>query len=213
MKPSIAKAQSEALKSGFLDTVGESAVDFAIVDNLLNQYGAYFLSELEKNYNSRKVAASGNILKKARLEREDANGAFILRLYLPDYYDYPNEGVKGVRSSRNAPNSPYQYKHYGMSAEGRDSIKKYIQSGRAKIRTVRNDKALGIGMERKGLNVSRKPLIDQQVATLIYMIKKYGIKTTNYFTDAFELAFKDMSVTMAQGLGREVVLTLKRGLK
>jgi hypothetical protein len=112
--------------------------------------------------------------------------------------------VKGVRSSKNAPNSPYQFKNYGMSADGRKSIRDYIESGRAKIRSVKQDKALGIGTERKS-----KSLIDVQTDTLIYLIKKYGIKATNYFTKTIEQSQKDIQVLMAEAIGKDFVLKFK----
>ena len=66
------------------------------------------------------------------------------------------------------------------------SLKDYIQSGKAKINVVRKDKALGIGLEKKGVRMSaRKSLIDTQVATMGFLIKKFGIKSTNYFHRCF----------------------------
>jgi hypothetical protein len=128
-----------------------------------------------------------------------------------DYYDYPNEGVKGVDSSSNAPKSPYQYKNYGMPASGRASLKKYIQSGKAKITSVMNDKALGKGGERIGVSFSKKgSLIDRQVETLSYLIKKFGIKTTNYFTDAFNKTFENFEVKMAEAVESDIVITFER---
>jgi molybdate transport system substrate-binding protein len=55
-----------------------------------------------------------------------------LRIYMANYYDFVNKGVRGVKNYKNAPNSPYKYKNYKMSEEGRKSIKQYIQSGKAK---------------------------------------------------------------------------------
>jgi hypothetical protein len=92
-----------------------------------------------------------------------------------------------------------------MDKDGRESIREYIQSGKAKITTVRKDKAVGIGLERKGVSA-----IDTKVNTLIYLIKSYGIKTTNYFDDAFEKVFKDFLVISSKVVGRQVVITLQR---
>ena len=55
----------------------------------------------------------------------------------------------------------------------------------------------------------KKSLIDQQVDTLIYNIKKYGIKKTDYFTDAFEKVFANWEQDMAEAFGEDVKLALQ----
>jgi hypothetical protein len=133
-----------------------------------------------------------------------------LTITMLDYYDFVNEGVKGVKSSKNASTSPYKFKNYGMSQEGRASIKEYILSGKAKVRNTQGDKARGIGLERKGVKFSqKKSLIDRQVDTLIYNIKKYGIKKTDYFTDAFEKVFANWERDMAEAYGEDFALSLQ----
>lgn len=204
MPISISAAQQKALGSGFLDGIGEDKVELLITKTLFEQYGAEFLLNLGKFANERKVVNKGNILSKSTFRIVDGD---TMQIIVPDYFDYPNEGVQGVRSSKNAPNSPYKYKSFGMSAAGRKSIKDYIQSGKAKIRTVRksNDKALGIGLEKKKLS-----LIDVQTNTLIYLIKAFGIKKTDYFTDALKETFKDFNVKMSEAVGQDIVFTLEK---
>lgn len=204
MPISINAAQQKAIGSGFLDGIGEDKVELLITKTLFEQYGDEFLLNLGKYANERKVVNKGNILSKSTFRIVDGD---TMQIIVPDYFDYPNEGVQGVRSSKNAPNSPYKYKTFGMSAAGRKSIKDYIQSGKAKIRTVRksNDKALGIGREKKHLS-----LIDAQTNTLIYLIKAFGIKKTDYFTDALKETFKDFEVKMSEAVGADIVFTLEK---
>lgn len=204
MPISIAKAQANYNSDG----IGESKdvfVDFVVSKNVFEQYGIEFKRVLGEISNQRGVVASGNLLDNTKFKISE-NGT-LMQIILPDYYDYPNEGVKGVKSSSNAPGSPYQFKNYGMNAAGRKSIKKYIQSGRAKIATVlqKKDKALGIGREKKQLS-----LIDSQTNTMIFFIKKYGIKSTHYFTDAIKETFKDFELKMSEAVGTDIVLTLEK---
>ena len=202
---SIGKAY---LKNGIDASALDNIVDFGEVTTALQKIAADFATRIEQNINTYKLIASGDLAKKIIIETSDDGKT--VNIIMQDYYDYVNQGVKGVTSSRNAPNSPYQYKHYRMNAEGRASIKQYISSGRAKIRTVQNDKALGIGLERKGVNVTKKKaLIDTQVDTMIYYIKKYGLKATNYFTKAYEETLKDFDIVMAKAVERSIIITLK----
>lgn len=210
MPINLNKAQSKAISSGFLDTKGEQKVQLLVAENVLEQYGAEFKAKIGHLMNQRQVIGSGKLLESITPVVIEEGANLKLQIRLLDYYDFPNQGVRGVKSSKNAPRSPYRYKNYGMNEEGRASIKQYILSGKAKVSAVRNDKAAGIGLERKGISQKpKKSLIDRQTDQLIYMIKKYGIKATNYFTDAFTETMKDFEVTMSEAVGRDIVLTLE----
>ena len=204
MPSNIGSVQKSTIGSGFLDSIGEGKDQFTFVNTVFEEYGKQFLLNLSKSANDKKVVASGNLLSQTKFEVEGN----VMRIIVPDYYDFPNEGVRGVKSSKNAPGSPYKYKTYGMSDEGRASIRQYIQSGRAKIATVTKtkDKALGIGLEKKKLS-----LIDAQTNQLVYLIKRFGIKKTNYFTDALNATFgKDFELKMSEAFGKQIVFTLEK---
>lgn len=214
--PDINKAQQEALSSGLLDRVGAGRdsfppVSLEITAKVLAQYGAEFALEVAEKIRQRQVVGSGALADSAVPQIVQRPGSTVLQLKILDYFDYPNEGVKGVKSSKNAPGSPYQYKNFGMSPEGRKSIMKYISEGKAKVSNVRNDKALGIGLERKGAGFKpKKSLIERQTDSLIYMIKAFGIKKTNYFNDAFKEVFKDFEIVMSEAVGRDIIFQLEK---
>ena len=209
MSINIRKAQNEALSSG-LDFGGDNITEFTVVNSVLEQYAAEFLKNISYYANNKKVVSSGDLINSMVPEIVEGNGSIVFRLKMIDYYDFPNEGVKGLRSSRNAPKSPYRYRNYGVPQSMADSLKKYIQSGKAKITSVMNDKALGKGGERKGLRFAgKKTLIDTQVATLGYLIKRFGIKTTNYFTDAFNKTFEDFEVKMFEAVESGIIITFE----
>jgi hypothetical protein len=205
MPISLAKAQSRAL-----DKIGSSKdeFEFFVASNILEQYGVEFKKVLEDLMKQRQISASGELADSINPVID--NDGKRLTITMLDYYDFVNEGVKGVKSSKNASTSPYKFKNYGMSADGRASIKNYILSGKAKVRSTGGDKARGIGIERKGVQFSqKKSLIDRQVDTLIYNIKKYGIKKTDYFTDAFEKVFANWEQDMAEAFSEDVALSLQ----
>lgn len=209
MSISFSKARERALnrlEGSIGGTKGE--FEFFVASNILEQYGAEFKAELEKLLKERQISASGELADSINpLVDNDGKRLTITML---DYYDFVNEGVKGVKSSKNASTSPYKFKNYGMSADGRASIKQYILSGKAKVSSTGGDIARGIGIERKGVQFSqKKSLIDRQVDTLIYNIKKYGIKKTDYFTDAFEKVFANWEQDMAEAFSEDVALSLQ----
>ena len=205
MPVSIQQAQAKLLQSGELEGIGEDVNLFdVIVDNMLSQYGQLFLLNLGKSANKHNVVASGKLLSESYYRVVDDD---TLQLWLPDYFDYPNQGVKGVKSSANAPNSPYKFKNYGMSKEGRESIKRYIEAGHAKIDVVKKskDKALGIGRESKHLKLS-----DVQANKLIFLIKRQGIKQTKYFDEAISATFDDFEQKMSEAIGANIAFTLEK---
>lgn len=210
MSININKAQRDALASG-MDFGGDDITEFGVVDSLMAQYAEEFLKNISYFANNKKVVSSGEMLNSMEPEIVQENGATIFRLKMIDYYDYPNEGVKGVRSSANAPGSRYKYKNYGVPESMKASLKRYILSGKAKISSVRNDKALGVGLERKAVkNMDKKSLIDTQVDTMGYLIKRYGIKATNYFTDAFNKTFVGFESKVFEALESGIVITFDK---
>lgn len=210
MSININKAQRDALNSG-LDFGGDNITEFSVVDSLMEQYAAEFLTNISYFANNKKVVGSGEMLNSMEPEIVQENGSIFFRLKMIDYYDYPNEGVKGVRSSKNAPKSPYKYKNYGVPESMQASLKKYILSGKAKITSVRKDKALGVGLERKGVAASKsKSLIDTQVDTMGYLIKRFGIKATNYFTDAFNKTFVGFESKIFEAVESGIVITFEK---
>jgi hypothetical protein len=199
-----------AARSKAIGKIGSSKDQFElfVASNILEQYGVAFKTELENLMKQRQISASGELADSINPVVD--NEGKRLTITMLDYYDFVNEGVRGVKSSKNASTSPYSFKNYGMSADGRTSIKNYILSGKAKVRNTGSDKARGIGLERKGVQFAKKKsLIDRQVDTLIYNIKKYGIKKTDYFTDAFEKVFANWEQDIAEAIGEDVALSLQ----
>jgi hypothetical protein len=197
--PSISeKLKVEALK-GLEGTNRDEFIPF-VAQNILEQYGQDFKILLEAYIKSRKVSSTGALADNIYPSvSEDGNKLIVTML---DYFDFPNEGVRGVKGSKNGVGSPYKFKNYGMNAEGRASIKRYILDGKAKVSNVKAP----VGLERKN---KKKSLIDKQVDNLIYMIKRYGIKRTEYFNDAFEEAFKDIDVVMGEALGIDIAMNIQ----
>jgi len=208
MPTNLGRAQQDAISSGFLDRTGSDKFEIYVATNLLEQYGVEFAKVLAENIKRKGIVSSGALAD--NIYPEMSNNGKTLTIKMLDYYDFVNEGVRGVRSSSNASGSPYKFKNYGMNAEGRKSIRQYIQSGKAKISSTMNDKAKGIGLERKGVKFKeKKSLIDSQVDSLIYMIKRYGIKKTNYFTDTIKSVFADFEQQMGEALGYDVKINLE----
>ena len=210
MPINLNKAANEAVTSGFLDKIGTSGkFETFIAQNILDQYGAEFKSVLTQYIKERKLVGTGALSDNIYpIVSEDGK---TLTISLLDYYDYVNKGVKGKGpNAANGLDSPYFFKNYGMNKQGRDSIKESISKGKLKVRNIRNDKAAGIGLESKAIRQKpKKSLLDSQVDTMIYLIKTYGIKKTNYFDDAVNKVFGNFAADIAAALGEDIKINLR----
>lgn len=208
---SITKSQLDELAKGSLGKTDFSIDDTANIDlknpslELFLLYAKEFLTAIEQEIKNKDIKASGVLQDNIQvIANEDGSG---LKISMIDYYDFVNKGVKGVDSRKNAPNSPYQYKTYGMPKSARRGIKQYIESGKASIRVV-NEKKTTIGAEKKRIS-----LIDLKTNTLVYLIKKYGIKTTNYFDIATESVAKDLGEDIMYLIGKTIVVQIGKPKK
>jgi hypothetical protein len=203
--PSISeKLKVEALK-GLEGTSRDEFVPF-VAQSILEQYGADFKILLQAYIKARQISGSGQLADNITSEVDNEKNKLTIKML--DYFDFPNEGVRGWGSSKNAQASPYTYRRKAKKSSNgqfQANIKEYILSGKAKVRNVQSP----VGLERKVDRGKKKSLIDRQVDNLIYMIKRYGIKRTEYFNDAFEEAFKDIDVVMGEALGIDIAMNIQ----
>lgn len=179
---------------------GEDIILFTRVTEALDAVAKMFLERLEDNIKSAKFKGSGSLLTNMTYRKSDDGKS--VDIILNDYYDFVNQGVKGWGSTKNAPNSPYSFSKKPKSSSNgqfRKSITEYVASGRAKIQNVRNDRALGIGTENKSL-------IDAKVDTLMYLIRRFGVKATNYFTKTVNESQNDIQLIIAEAVGKDIIL-------
>lgn len=203
----ITKSQTINLENGFVQSVGQTGfqkLDLSILDKLLKDTAEKFKDNLIANIQRKQITGSGEMEKNITFTlTEESSGIKVLEIYLVDYAKFVDKGVKGWGSTRNAPSSPYQFKTKGMSQEGRNSIKRMIESGKYKTLSVRNTKS--VGYEKKN-----KSLIDQRVDSVVYLIKKYGIKTRSFITDAVEKTFKDFQTKIADEFAVNIAVQITK---
>jgi hypothetical protein len=201
--------QSQVANLDWLKSTGSADYNpLEIINSVLEQYGLIAISNIQRNIKDRQVVNSGQMSSTMYQKLDVENGQQSLKIYIKDYYRFVDKGVKGVKSTKNAPKSPYRYRTLtGMSKEGRTSIQSLITSGKAKVRVISqaSSKTEKRGLQFKG---TKKSLLEMQTDQLIYNIKKYGIKTTNFFKDGFEQTFKDLQKDLGEALKRDISINL-----
>jgi hypothetical protein len=208
MAKSISQRQKILLQDTFLEGRGSGAFTESFnstIEAFLGTIGNKFTKEWVDILDKKKIVASGNIDKvRFEIDEGDANKV-ILNIFFVGYAKFVDKGVKGVKSSKNAPDSPYQFKNYGMNAEGRASIKRWLDSGKAKV-TARDVKKYGsVGTESKFKKISEA---DSKLNTLIYNIKKYGIKKRDFIDPVLNTTLDGAAKELGYIIGKEIVINI-----
>ena len=108
------------------------------------------------------------------------SGALELNFKSEDYAKFVDKGVKGKESSAKAPQSPYQYKNRMPPTKALD--KWVVRKG---LKAARDD---------KGRFIKRKSL----VFLIARNIKLFGIRPSNFFTDAVNQGLKGLPKDFAK---------------
>lgn len=202
-------SQRQLKNLDWLETTGTTEftlVDSNDIDGILLKYADKFKDELLVNIKRHQITASGTLESNIIITPPfNSSGKKILEISLPYYAKFVDKGVKGVKDSSNSPNSPYKFKNYGMSSDGRKSLKNYIQNSRKKVTASDTRKKRITAGEKKA-----KSLADIQLNRLIYLIKAYGIKTTNFYSDATDKAFKGLEKEISEAVAVKIAVNITK---
>jgi hypothetical protein len=170
---------------------------YANVDNALRVFTEYVEQKSKSNLDTLKKNASGNLKKSIKGTYKVSKNSFQLNFEMEDYGTFQDLGVKGTKSSQKAPNSPYKM---GTGSAPKGLFKTAINAW-----VVRK----GIAPREGGRFTARK--------NLNYLIRKSiyetGLKTTNFFTEPFETAFKDLPEEIVEAYGLDIEGLLKISIK
>jgi hypothetical protein len=168
--------QQTIIENGFLRSRGDAGfteVQAEEIGALLLARADIFREAWVDIVNKKNIVASGDIETNIKYYLVEKPNVVELNIEYVKYATFVDRGVKGVKSSKNAPDSPYQFKNYGMSEEGRKSLRKWMLGAKAKVRSKDVQKYGAVKTEKKFKKISEG---DMRLNTLIYNIKKYGIK-------------------------------------
>tara|TARA_R100001198_G_scaffold40644_1_gene22330 strand:+ start:2499 stop:3014 length:516 start_codon:yes stop_codon:yes gene_type:complete len=145
------------------------------VDKVLDTFGRKVVRTARGILNAKGKNASGDLGSSlGYFIKVYPSGAIDMSFVAEGYAKFVDKGVKGSKSSAKAPNSPYKYttKQPPSGVIDKWVVRKGIQGAR----------------DEKGRFIKRKSL----VYAMARSIKLYGVKPTNFFTDAFNVAYRDL---------------------
>jgi len=227
---SEAKAQAQAFKDGFLESIGESynqldPSEYPVAEQMFLYYGKKFNDAVAKNLKESGSIASGKIGELAPPQVNKFGNEYEMYLgYKKDnpasvYYRFVNKGVKGfgglnAKPKRVKSDSPYQYKTPFPNKKMATSIMEWYKLGKAKARTDTQKKNLTAEQTKnnKLKNIAPKPLTLMQISYMTAAaIKRDGLRTTSFFDNAIKAVFnKDFFATMATAFGGDIQIQIRQ---
>ena len=170
---------------------------YANLENALDLFTEYVVGKSKANLNRLKKNTTGNLNKSIKGYYKVSKNSFQISFEMEDYGEFQDLGVQGSKSSKKAPNSPFKM---GTGSAPKGLFKTAINAW-----VVRK----GIAPRDKGKFTDRKQLN--------YLIRKSiyetGLRTTNFFTEPFETAFKRLPDEIIEAYGLDIESLLKTSIK
>jgi len=160
----------------------------------LNKFGRDVRTGARKELRSQKKNTSKSLSNSITFKTKVNKNSFEMDFFMEDYGKYIDKGVKGSKSSRKAPTSPYKYTNKMPPSKVFDkwSIRK------------------GIAPRSEGGQFTKRKSLTFAIARSIFLT---GIETTNFFTKPFEKEFKELPDEIIEAYGLDVEDFLKFSLK
>jgi hypothetical protein len=159
----------------------------------LDKFGKFIVQQSRSNLTKAGKKDKGNLYKSISYEAKENKNSFELTFFMEPYGTFVDKGVKGVKSSSKAPNSPYKF-GTGSGREGglTEGINGWVKRKRFQFKDL--------SYEETAFIVRRS-------------IWFTGLKTTNFFERPFELAFKKLPDELVKAYGLTIDNLLKTSLK
>jgi len=213
---SISKAQIQALRDNFIQSLGGSfdkykQGELPVLEDTLALYGKAFNDKITEILDKENITSSGRLAEPALPVITKFGTGYILSLgYEPGseaskYYDFVNKGVKGTKNEKADSKTPYAFKGNKKSVPV-SSIEKWL--GYNKLKSVSVKKYTKLGTEAKAIEGKKS------LAFLIARsIHRKGLKSTRYFDRAVAQIFnKEFIENIAIAVGGDIQIQIKQAI-
>jgi hypothetical protein len=213
---SISKAQIQALRDSFLQSLGGSfdkykGGELPVLEDTLLLYGQAFNDRVTQILDSENITSSGRLAEPALPIITKFGTGYILSLgYEPGseaskYYDFVNKGVKGTKNEKADGKTPYTFKG-NKKAVPVSSIEKWLSYN--KLKSVSVKKYTKLGTEAKAIDGKKS------LAFLIARsIHRKGLRSTHYFDRAVAQIFnKEFIENIAIAVGGDIQIQIKQAI-
>ena len=213
---SITKRQQQAIERNLIDLNSDEPYQYKELDGqpfeiALNNVAAAFIEAAADNLDKADRVSSGALLDSIKpSEINISGGTMSIDISVLEYYKYIDQGVKGWQSG-NPSDSSFAFKQPQKGGSGRKSsemvtaIRKWlIKEGLASKTLSRKSPTHAISSREK----RRQKITDTATSTAIKVagiIRKQGLKKTNFWTDAGNTASKVAEAEFGQALTISII--------
>jgi hypothetical protein len=195
-----------------IDKIGSNDLGQGVtlgVKDALELWVGEFIIELERNLQKSDSVSSGALIGSIRKEITPVNGGFRLSVFMEDYYDFVDKGVKGVKSSVKAPTSPYSFKNLYVPYEMAKSLQAWMQKKNfnAFSKTTHNKQ-----FYKQRVKTFRDVSLDAAYS-LGVSLKKKGIKPNGFYSNAHAKLMPTLEPMILSALKGELVSAIKYVVK
>jgi len=221
----VNKQQAQFVRERFLSRFkeGYNVTDpkqFLLIEQILFQAGLDFNDTIRKNLEKAGAIASGDLTDVAVPNVFSNDGGFSLQVGYPigskqlTYYDFINQGVKGVGGKNAKPkknSGKYSYKSKFPNRKMALNIYKWLNQARKTVSADKLDLSKVQKKKRKLKQVLTEADNKKRLAYAISTaIKRDGIRATYYFDRAIKENFgKDFKDALAEALGGDIILQIR----
>ena len=177
--------------------------DLFSVKDALALWAAEFIQEAVNTLRRDGHVSSGYLADSIKPKFTDVPGGYRVSIMVADYYDFVNKGVKGVKSSDKAPNSPYSFKSLTVSYGMALSIRKWMIR-----RNVQNSKQNTLFPHKKVKTFSETS--NSASFAMAFNVKKFGLKPRPFFDNAYDKMMPQLGAYMQRALQKDVTEILKQ---
>ena len=212
---SISKAQIQALREGFLKSIGDTGFgkvkegDLPVLEETLSLYGQAFNDALIKILDQENITSSGTLAEPAIGIVTKFGNSYVLSLGYEQgseqdkYFRFVNKGVKGTNNTKADAKTPYSFKTSSKSIPV-NVIEKWLSYN--KLKSVAVKKYTKLGAESKA--IQGKKSLAWAIAKSIHT---KGLRSTHYFDRAVSQIFnKEFIENIAVAVGGDVLIQIKQ---
>jgi hypothetical protein len=223
---SEARNQAELLADGFLNQFDDgNRVDFTgagelpIVSRMLVIRAAAFIQRVQQNLDNAGKVSTGTLSTDiAQGEVTVGGGSVSIEVGYPasspgaKYYDFVNEGVKGIISGQPS-SSPYSFRKLSAPPVMVSAIQGWIETNNIRSREETQKRDLSPLQSKRAdiQQLSRGEASRGLAYAIAKSIKRRGLPRTRFFDEAAEFAFgQDFMDAVAKAVGADIRIAIRQ---